>query len=702
MAIITRIRKLSGFAVGLVFVALALFIVGGDLLSPNSSLLQAFNKQVAAEIDGNSISLQEFSQQYEQTKSLIETIQLGRPLNGDQELEFARYNAFNDLVYKLSLEPDYEKLGLKVTPEELTDMIQGNNIEPSFAQQFTNPQTGQLDRNMIIQFLQSPQQQGLVRALEFSFAQNRLRKKHAHLLAYSTYATTQEAKQYHKDQNSKRQLSMLYVPFSSISDSTIKVDNALLATFLSQNKAKYKRKENRAIEYVVFPFRASSADSADIRNNLANLKNDFAKATDAKAFADGNSETNITTNTYKPGDLPEVLNPDSLRTGQVYGPYQMGGAYALYRVIDTNDDSLFSAKASHILFNTRDLPDSAKAKKRADAERVLRQVMQNPADFGMLASTYSEDNSNKYKGGDLGWFPEKQMVPPFESAVMSATKEGVIPRLVETDYGYHIINVTGVKSKRRFNLAIITKEIAPSDATRSAAYTAAGAFAEAKNAKEYADKVQAAKTIVSLQALTIPADAKNINNLTGSKIREVVRWAYTEAKLGDVSRVFELDDQYMVALLRDATEEGDPTVEDVKDQLTTDYRNAEKAKLIIAKLAKLTGPLAQMKDQYGKGAEFADQIDLNIYSSNIRMSGYAPTAVGYAMALEKGQRTKPFKDETGVFVLEGTGSDDASEVADYNAYKKQIATSRKGQIDNNILEAMKKIAKVKNFLARYY
>jgi foldase protein PrsA len=90
-------------------------------------------------------------------------------------------------------------------------------------------------------------------------------------------------------------------------------------------------------------------------------------------------------------------------------------------------------RASHIL-----LP----ATKLSLAKQLLKQV-QHGANFAALAKKYSTDPGSKTKGGDLGYFPKAQMVAPFGNAAF-AMKVGEI-RLVKSQFGYHIIKVTGRK-----------------------------------------------------------------------------------------------------------------------------------------------------------------------------------------------------------------------------------------------------------------
>lgn len=105
-------------------------------------------------------------------------------------------------------------------------------------------------------------------------------------------------------------------------------------------------------------------------------------------------------------------------------------------------------RASHILVTAGpggSAPDKAQARKIADT--VLAKVRANPADFAKLAKEYSKDPGSAAKGGDLGWFGHGMMVKPFEDAVFSM-KEGQTSGIVATDFGFHIIRVTGVEASR--------------------------------------------------------------------------------------------------------------------------------------------------------------------------------------------------------------------------------------------------------------
>jgi peptidyl-prolyl cis-trans isomerase D len=102
-------------------------------------------------------------------------------------------------------------------------------------------------------------------------------------------------------------------------------------------------------------------------------------------------------------------------------------------------------RASHILIAVEANADAAaKAKAKEKAEGILAQVKASPGKFDELAKATSDDTGSAEQGGDLGFFSRDMMVKPFADAAF-AMKEGEISDLVQSEYGFHVIKVTGVK-----------------------------------------------------------------------------------------------------------------------------------------------------------------------------------------------------------------------------------------------------------------
>lgn len=112
-------------------------------------------------------------------------------------------------------------------------------------------------------------------------------------------------------------------------------------------------------------------------------------------------------------------------------------------------------RASHILIAAEKL---GKDKARQKAEEVLREVQAKPAAFAELARKHSDDPGSASQGGDLGFFGRGMMVKPFEDATF-ALRDGEVSGVVESDFGFHIIKLTGQHVAREKPLAEVRGEI---------------------------------------------------------------------------------------------------------------------------------------------------------------------------------------------------------------------------------------------------
>ena len=113
-------------------------------------------------------------------------------------------------------------------------------------------------------------------------------------------------------------------------------------------------------------------------------------------------------------------------------------------------------RASHILIAASSKDEKEKAKARA--EELLKEIQKTPTSFADLAKKNSQDPGSAAKGGDLGFFGRGMMVKPFEEAAYKL-KEGEISGVVESDFGFHIIKVTGIHAAKEKPLAEVKTEI---------------------------------------------------------------------------------------------------------------------------------------------------------------------------------------------------------------------------------------------------
>jgi len=159
---------------------------------------------------------------------------------------------------------------------------------------------------------------------------------------------------------------------------------------------------------------------------------------------------------------------------QLRAEYLVLSQDALQAQISVSDDEVNSAyrsqaerfkqkeerRASHILLLAgKEMTAEQIKAAQAKADDILKQLKKAPEDFAKLAKQYSQDPGSAEKGGDLDWFGRGMMVKPFEDAAF-ALKENQISEVVRSDFGFHIIKLTGIKAERAKPLQEVKAEIA--------------------------------------------------------------------------------------------------------------------------------------------------------------------------------------------------------------------------------------------------
>ncbi len=178
-------------------------------------------------------------------------------------------------------------------------------------------------------------------------------------------------------------------------------------------------------------------------------------------------------------------------------------------------------RASHILINAaKDAPAAERDKARAKAQELLAQVRKAPKTFADVARKNSQDPGSAAKGGDLDFFARGAMVKPFEDAVFGM-KEGDISDVVESEFGFHIIQLTGIKAPKvpsfeamRPQLeADLRKQQAQRKFAELAETFSNSVYEQADALKPVADKLKLslkqAKGVTRVPGSAVPADLAN-------------------------------------------------------------------------------------------------------------------------------------------------------------------------------------------------
>jgi peptidyl-prolyl cis-trans isomerase D len=702
MALIGTLRnKMGAGVVVFVFVAIALFILS-DLLSTKKTG-GFFSKKDVGEIAGHSVSLEEYQQMVREQERSYALNYNREPSERDKPL--IQMQAWELLILKYAIQKQFDKTGVEVSSEEVWDMIQGKNVDANVKQAFTNPETGAFDKDKVVAYIKQLQtmpdgSEPRIRwdVFQESLRPGRQRVKYENLLIKTNYVTAAEAEKEYHSQSDVAEAKYLYIPFYSISDSSVTVTDDQLRDYYNSHKEKYKTEHTRDLSYVAFQVSASAADTADIKAEFAQVAQEFKKADNDSSFAAIHTDGKTPYEKYTPSTLPSYVSKDSLVVGKVIGPIVDAEGYKLVKVSKITSDTVYSAHASHILIKWADPSEASKNAAKEKARGILKEI-KGGASFAAKAREHGTDGTAS-RGGDLGWFSSGQMVKPFETAVFNATKPGLLNDVVETDFGYHIIEVNNVKNNTAYYIAVIERTISPSDATVDEAYRKAENFAAGISSVEDF-KERAKKEGLAIQdAKALGTSERRVGNLGDA--RQIVQWLFRDASVGKVSTVFDLKDVYVVAVMTGEVKKGYKPFETIKEEITPAVRNEQKAKQIIEKLKSATGSLEEIAKAYGSDANVYTSSDIKLSNSSLPTVGVDPQAVGAVFSLENGKRSKPLQSDNGVVIFELGNKTIAPDIADYTTYKTQLEQNAGGRTSYNVGTAIKDNSDIEDERYQFY
>jgi len=703
MALINTLRNKMGKIVVFTISASILAFIAGDLLGPNSTLLGG-NAIDVGEIAGQTVSLQEYQYKID-VMSADYRSNYGQSPNSDAMFNI-RQQAWDALINEKAFYSYFDELGIEVTEDEIWDMTQGKNVDPTIKSSFVDQNTGEFDRERVIQFLkelsnQPPQAQQAWFSFERNLAPNRRMNKFQNLFLKTNYASTSEGEREYFNSSTSADVRYVYVPFTSIADSTIEVTDGMLREYLSKNESRYIQDEYRSISYVVFDVTPSMDDTLDVIQELESMEGDFTRSQNDSIFARANTDGTSPFLSYSPDLLPDPLQRTigELSPGDVVGPELFNGRYVIYKLSAIEENDKFTAKARHILIKWDDETNAAKAEAERRANEIIKDI-RGGEDFAEMARIHSADGSAS-SGGDLGWFPEGRMVAPFQKAVFDASETGLITRPIESDFGYHIIDVTGLKTNASYKIASVERDVTPSDETRDNVFREASMFtAENSNLEEF--QASAARNGLTIStAEKIGKNDRRINTITNA--RGIVTWIYNTADVGDISDdVFELDDQYVVVVVTGSQSEGSAKISTVKDEITKKVRDKEKANAIISKLQSQTGTLDEVAATYGKQATVYTMPNLKLSGNALTGVGLAPEAVGRIFAMDVNETSEPFAVDNGVVLIEVQSLTRPDGLEDYETYQGQVAQRRSARITYSVSQAMREFADIEDERYRFF
>jgi len=511
----------------------------------------------------------------------------------DQLMPLLRQSAANQLITQKALLAEAERMGLKVTDAELQDTLQHGQWGQAFfpGGNFIGQQAyeGFIQQNFNMSVPQFEQ------AIKEDLLMNKLQAA----VEGPVSVAKQDVVQEYLRQNTKVKFNYAVLSLDDVSK-TIKSTEAELKTYYDQHKANYANSvpEKRQVKYAVID---SARVASQVQVTPADLQSYYRDHQDQYRVPEQVNVRHILIKTPLPG-------PD----GKV-------------------DDNAVKA-----------------AKTKADA--VLKQV-QSGGNFAELAKKNSDDTVSAEKGGDLGWINRGQTVPEFEKAAFSL-KKGETSGLIQSSYGFHIIQLIDKHDAHVKSLAEVKDEIEPI-VRQQKAQAAADALANKFTTQAKSQGLEKAAQANGVDVITSNLITRT-DTLPGVGMAPQLMDAIFSAPVNGSPESGSTPQGYVVFQVTEMTPATTPTFEEIRARVEADYKGDKAQSMLgqktqeLAEKAKAEHDLKKAAQQLGASFKTSELVTV---SSQVPEFGRMSDTGAVAFTLKPGEISGPINTGRGGAVI---------------------------------------------------
>lgn len=658
MGIIGSIRKHSWVAVAIVGIAILAFILG-DLTKNNGGIPDV------GKVNGATMTSQRFNELVTEAENNYKMQYQTTQVPSDVEMQL-RDQVWQQFIEETLMEEQTAKLGLTVSPAEVNDMYVGQFIHPYVRQSFTDPKTGVFDIQQVNYWIENFSNIDTARRrqwveLEKAVKVDREQQKYATLLTSGFYmpkAINEKISSYATEASNIRVVAL---PYMNVTDEEAPIVDADYKAYFDEHKAEFRiREEMREVEFITFPVNPTAEDLAEIEQDVQKVWNEFQSVPDDEVafFVNAESDRSYDSSYVKASSFRAPFDSQiaAATAGQMLAPTMVGNEWMMAKVMGSavRPDSL-RASVIYILNQNAGggiTRSNDEAKHLADS--VLSLVNGNKMTFEQAVSLYSDDPQKEETKGDMNWqldggygFLNEQIVnTPVGTSFLYEQPQGM---------GYFVVKVTDkTPATKKYRVAMITREIVPSNNTNRAIYNEANRFA---GQNRTIDALDAAAREQNLQVRNAQVYMMDDRMAGVANARSIVQWAYNEdTKVGTVAdQVYECDGMFVVVALKDVYEKGFATLEQVRPMIEQQVRVEKKAQTLMGRASEAMKAGKDIQSIALSLNVAVDTLDSIAFGDmNLQKFGMEPKVIS-AVAATKSGLVGPVKGANGVYVVQVDG-----------------------------------------------
>lgn len=612
MAAIGKIREHGVLLICIIGFAMLAFILTSSI--DDMSGLFRGNQTRVGKIEGVNVDIMTYEKQVENLTSIYK---MSNPDLSEDATQNIRNEVWQTLVNDYTMQAQANKIGMKVTQDELSELCFGAKADQMIINNFGSGANALMNYNYAYNEeiedeavrAQVEQFKTYWEYLENNVRINRLQKKYIDLLSACVTANSLDAKFAFEAGKKSVNVDFVMKPYYAVADDAVEVKNSDITKLYNKQKEMYRlMKPIRSVDYVEFMLTPSEKDIQDTKGKVEALMEEFASAEDVTTVTNLNSDVMYEGVNYSettiPAEWKEFAFAKDAKAGNVSELIFANNMYQVARIVEAGYS----------------LPDSIQLTVVDKEEGQEDQV--------------------------VGWFQESMLTKEMAEKAF-ACKKGEKFTMGKGEQAQDFIVSDLSAATPKVKMAILARELFVSDRTKTFTLNEAMQFIinnpTVEAIKEAADSLGLlVRHSGSLTDVTFKVD-----NLKSS--RDIVKWAFS-AKEGDVSdEAYLCDDRYVVVALTDVND-GEYLAADnvqVAGALRLEATNDKKAELIKGELAGIK-TLEEAAEKCDAEIQHAE----NITFASDRLGNFNEAAViGAATQLAAGQISEPIKGENGVFVI---------------------------------------------------
>ena len=677
MATLQTIRSKGPLLVIVIGLALFAFIAGDawKILQPHQG------KQDVGEVNGKTLSAQEYQQMVDELSEVIKLTNGLNSLNEDQ-LTNIKDQVWNTYVTNEVIANEAKKLGLQVTKAELQAVINAGSHPLLMQTPFRNPQTGAFDKDMLKKFLvdyanldanKMPAQYveyyqkmgNFWNFIEKTLSETLLAEKYQNLIGKSLISNPVAAEDAFNARTEQTDMLLAAVPYSSISDSTITVSKEEIKKLYDSKKESFKQPvETRNIKYVDVRVVPSDADRKAVQEEVTEYTNQLISTTkDYVSFVRSTGSTIAysdipVSKSALPNDVASRL--DSTSVNEVYGPYynQTDDSYNAFKIV-----AKVSAPDS-IQFRQIQVYADTDEKTTELADSIYN-ALKTGADFAEVAKKYAQTGEATWINA-RGW--EGTTVDADNAALINALIEQPVSEISNLKIGQSNIILQVMNKKQmqdKYKVAIVKCPVEFSKETYNDTYNKFSQFVAQSTTIEALEKNAEENGYTVLPRMNFRSDEHYVGGVKST--REALKWVF-DAKEGEVSPLYECgeNDHLMVVALETINPAGYTNINQVSDMLRSEIIRDKKAEKIMAEM-KGFNTLAQVKGMKDAVSDSVKHVTFSApaYISVTRASEPVISAVASKTAVNA--TSAPIKGNAGVYMIQVYNKNKNAETLDSKA-----------------------------------